>query len=222
MEYTKWNNTYNKVRNTLWLNTFVILTRYLIAFAFIPSGFKKILGERFTQLGSDSPIGFFFEALYQSGFYWNFLGWAQVVAAFLLMTQRFATIGAIFFFFIISNIWIITISLHFSGTWVITSLMFLAVVMLLIWDFHKLKSIFYADNFSAPAKNFNYPTYNRIWIIAGFVLFVLSVGFSLLLEIRPSDSFIFPGILLISMVLTVVVALFLNRKKTIKINKNEK
>ena len=118
------NSAYHTIRNKKWLNTIVILTRFLIGFAFIPSGLKKVMGVRFTQLSISEPIGFFFEALYRSGIYWNFLGWAQLIAALLLMTQRFATLGAIFFFFIISNIWMITLSLNFSGTWVIIDRMF--------------------------------------------------------------------------------------------------
>jgi hypothetical protein len=110
-------------------------------------------------------------------FYW----WAQIIAAFLLMTQRFATLEAVIFFFIISNIWVITILLHFSDTWVITSLMLLAVMMLLLWDFYKLKYLFYPDNFSVVIKSKDYPTYNRIWVVTGFILFVLSaVGLLLL------------------------------------------
>ncbi len=31
------------------------------------------MGNRFTILGLDDPIGFFFEALYRTGFYWRFL-----------------------------------------------------------------------------------------------------------------------------------------------------
>ena len=175
MSFEKIGACFVKVRKMNWLNTFVILTRYLIAFAFIPSGLKKILGLRFTQMTVDTPIGFFFEGMFQTGFYWNFIGWAQVIAAFLLMTQRFATLGAIFFFFIISNICVITISLHFSGTWIITLLMLLAVLMLLLWDAHKIKYLFCADNFLADMKFENFPTYNRFWILSGFILFALSI-----------------------------------------------
>ena len=56
------------------------LTRILLFLAFLPSGLKKVLGERFTLLGVDTPVGFFFEALYQTGFYWNFLGLMQLIA----------------------------------------------------------------------------------------------------------------------------------------------
>jgi uncharacterized membrane protein YphA (DoxX/SURF4 family) len=216
IHYKRISIAYNTIRQISWLNTFVILTRYLIAFAFIPSGLKKIAGERFTQMSIASPIGYFFEGLYQTGIYWNFIGWAQIIAAFLLMTQRFATIGAIFFFFIISNIWVITISLHFSGTWIITSLMLLAVIMLLAWDFHKLKYLFYADNFYAEKNSVTYPTYNRIWVVTGLVLFALSVvGLVLLVKEQPS-SMIFSRILLVSILLIVTVAIYFNRKKVSK------
>lgn len=221
MNYAAINRANYRFRNIRWINTFVILTRYLIAFAFIPSGLKKIAGERFTQMSRDTPIGYFFEVLYQSGIYWNFIGWAQVIAALLLMTQRFATLGAVFFFFIISNIWIITISLHFSGTWVITSLMLLAVLMLLIWDFHKLKYIFFQDNFSVNVKSPNYPTYNRIWVITGFILFVVSIAGLLLLEIQPPGSVLLSRIWLSGILLIVAVAVYLNNKHYKKFSANE-
>lgn len=88
---------YDRLRRNPFLHIFIILTRFLIGFAFIPSGLKKVLGLRFSNISTDNPIGFFFEAMYQTGFYWNFLGWAQVIAALLLMTQRFATLGAVIF-----------------------------------------------------------------------------------------------------------------------------
>ncbi|WP_165439481.1 hypothetical protein [Chryseobacterium phocaeense] len=53
--------------------------------------------------------------------------------------------AALMFLTILSNIWIITISLSFTGTWIITSLMMIAVIILLIWDHHKLMSLF-SDN----------------------------------------------------------------------------
>ncbi|MBK8748417.1 MAG: DoxX family protein [Saprospiraceae bacterium] len=212
MDITKINSTYSRIRSKRWLNTIVILSRYLIAFAFIPSGLKKIMGLRFTQIGIDNPIGFFFEGLFQSGIYWNFIGWAQVVAAFLLMTQRFATLGTLFFFFIISNIWVITISLHFTGTWIITSLLLFAIIMMLLWDFNKLKFIFYPDNYSVVVKDSNYPTHNRIWIIAGFILFGLSLVGSFLLEMQQYGTPIFFYIWFASIIVTVVLAIYLNRK----------
>ncbi|MET0244128.1 MAG: hypothetical protein ABW174_11700 [Flavitalea sp.] len=176
----KLNHTYTTIRKLKWLNVFVILTRYLIGFAFIPSGLKKVLGQRFTSISVDTQIGFFFEALYRSGIYWNFLGWCQLIAALLLMTQRFATVGALIFFGIAINIWLITISMHFTGTWIITSLLVLATLLLLIWDLPKLMPLFYPDNYQAGKKPEEvFPTFNRLTMIIGLLLFVASLAFSL-------------------------------------------
>ena len=70
-----------RARASLWLLRFTWLTRILLGVAFLPSGMTKLLGNRFTLLGTDTPIGFFFEALYQTGFYWRFIGLAQLTAA---------------------------------------------------------------------------------------------------------------------------------------------
>ncbi|MGH1519290.1 DoxX family membrane protein [Chryseobacterium sp. JK1] len=144
----------------------IIHLRYLVGFAFFPSGLVKLMGERFTRISTDHPIGYFFEALYQSGLYWNFLGLAQVTAGILLITQRYATLGSLMFLAILSNIWIITISLSFKGTWIITSLMMIAVLILIIWDQHKLRPIL---NYNKPSSVKEYPDPGRIWIMAGVV-----------------------------------------------------
>ena len=217
VDWVKVNAVYDSIRSNRHINTFVILTRYLIAFAFVPSGLKKVLGERFTQLGVDTPVGFFFEGLYQSGFYWNFLVLGQLFAAFLLMTQRFATLGASIFFFIITNIWVITIAMNFSGTWVITSLMMLATMMLLFWDYHKLKYLFYADNFSMQRTETTYPSYNGIWINAGILLFILSTGGLILLEKLKSTNPVFLLVWLLAIVFTVLSALVINEFRYRKI-----
>lgn len=166
---------FNRIRTKRHLNTFVILTRYLIGFAFIPSGLTKVLNERFTRISIDNPIGFFFEGLYQSGVFWQFIGWSQLIAAFLLMTQRFATIGAVLYLPLITSIWVITCSLHFTGTWFITSLMLLACLGLIAWDYQKWKTLFYEDNFRHATPVTNYPTYSNNWIILGGILFFCNV-----------------------------------------------
>ena len=167
---------YFTLRKNIWLARLVWLMRFVIGFAFIPSGLRKVLGQRFTQISIDNPIGFFFEGLYQSGAYWQFLGYGQVAAAFLLMTQRFATLGNLIFFFIISNIWMITVALEFKGTWVITSLMLFASTGMLLWDANKLRYLFFPDNFSDNSRYEDLPAHSRIWEWAGLLLFVMSVS----------------------------------------------
>ena len=75
----------------------IIYTRYLVGGAFVFASLIKIKGHRFTQVADDAgghSGGHFFEMMYQSGLYWQFLGWAQLVAGLLLLTQRFALLEA--------------------------------------------------------------------------------------------------------------------------------
>lgn len=76
------------------LHRLAIVSRILLALAFIPTGMVKLLGQRFTLMSPDTPIGGFFEAMYQTGFYWNLLGLAQVMAGVLLLVPWTATLGA--------------------------------------------------------------------------------------------------------------------------------
>jgi len=173
---------YYRLRTHKKLNRFIYFTRYLIGFAFIPSGLTKLKGLRFTKAGTDTPIGYFFEALYQTGPYWQFLGAIQLLTAFLLMSQRFATLGAILFLSIMGNIWVITISMNFSGTYIITSLMLLANLMLIAWDWYKIKFMLYPDNFKYQDKNFIIPAIKPIWITIGIIIFFLSLGSMIMLS----------------------------------------
>jgi uncharacterized membrane protein YphA (DoxX/SURF4 family) len=130
-----------RVKQNRLLQYFTAFNRIILAVAFIPSGLTKVLGNRFTQLPLDNPIGFFFEAFYQTGGWYRFVGIAQVLAAILLLIPRTSTLGATIFFPIVLNIMIITISVGFNGTWLITSLMFLANLYLICWDYDKFKPL---------------------------------------------------------------------------------
>jgi len=133
-----------QMKDKIWLQVFIIYTRYLIGGTFVYAAIVKIQGLRFTSVdGSDYPINspfHFFETMYQTGIYWQFLGWIQLIAGLLLMTQRYSKLGAILFVTIISNIFVITISIPgFSGTSFVTGLIFLATLMLVLWDWPALK-----------------------------------------------------------------------------------
>lgn len=115
--------------------------KILLFLGFLPSGLKKLLGERFTILGVDTPVGFFFEALYRTGFYWNFLGFVQLIAGVLLLIPRSSFFGALLYLPIITNIFIIVTSMHFKGTPYVVGLMLLGNLYLIFWDYKKLKQI---------------------------------------------------------------------------------
>ena len=130
-----------KVKQIRLLHYFTVFNRITLAIAFIPSGLTKLLGNRFTQIPIDNPVGFFFEAFYQTGGWYRFVGFAQVLAAILLLIPRTSTLGATIFFPIVLNIAIITYAVGFQGTWVITLLMFLSNLYLICWDYDKFKAI---------------------------------------------------------------------------------
>ncbi len=126
------------------LRRLAIVSRILLALAFIPTGMVKLLGHRFTLLGIDTPVGAYFEAMYRTGFYWNFLGAGQLVAGILLLIPATSTLGAVVFFPIIVNVFVVTVSIGFRGTPVVTGLMLLAGLFLLCWDYDRLKGILFA------------------------------------------------------------------------------
>jgi hypothetical protein len=134
-----------RARSSLLLRYFATINRILLAIGFVPTAMVKILGRRFTAEDLSNPIGFFFEAMYRTGAYWQFIGWAQALAGVLLLIPATSTLGAVLFFPIILNIFIITVSLGFTGTPVVTGGMLLATLFLLCWDWHRLKPILFAQ-----------------------------------------------------------------------------
>ncbi len=155
---------------------FIIYLRYILGFAFVFASLVKIQGLRFTtESGAENPINsawHFFETLYESGIYWRFIGIAQFLAGFLLLTQRYAKLGALLNLPIIANILVITLSYDFNYTPVITSLMFLANILLILWDWDTFR-IFV----NKPPKT-TYPNrleYDTLWQFIGFAFLVLAI-----------------------------------------------
>ncbi len=203
------SSIYVRVRTYYPLNLMVWLTRYLLAFAFIPSGMKKVLGQRFTSIGTDNQIGYFFEALFRSGMYWNFLGWGQLIAAFLMMTQLFSTLGNLIFFFIISNIFFITVSMHFTGTWLIALLMLFASTCLLLWDADKLQYVIKQKGFLEISLDIKLPKASKIWQISGLLIFIASVSYTLIDNVIKTNHLQLFLVFFIAIILTVAVTIIL-------------
>ena len=124
---------------------FTLMCRILLAVAFIPTGSVKLMGERFTSLGVDTSVGAFFEAMYQTGGYWRFLGLSQVLAGVLLLIPATAFYGAVLFLPILVNVVVITIAIEFKGTPMITVAMLLANLWLLAWDWPRWRAVLIAD-----------------------------------------------------------------------------
>lgn len=162
------------IRRNRYINIFVINLRFLIGFGFLPSGITKILDNPFTRVENTGVFFDYLDALHQTGFYYNLIGWAQVIAAILLITQRFATLGAFLFLPIIFNIAALTLSTIGSFTPFIATLMLLGIIFLLFWDYYKWINIISPDNklIMVPLKN-DYPTYNTVWLLTGICLLVI-------------------------------------------------
>ena len=133
-----------------WLGHFTVGVRLLLAIGFVPPGLTKVLGEPFTIIPPDNPIGLYFHVLHDTGAYYRMIGLVQVLAGMLLLFPRTALVGALLYLPVITNILVLTWALSFGGTWVITTLMFLANVYLLAWDYDKLRGLWRRREGDAP------------------------------------------------------------------------
>ncbi len=141
----KFDQIHLKARQNKWLWAFAIFNRIMLALGFLPSGFVKVNGERFTSLATTHPMGSYLEAFYHTGFYYSFVGVTQITAAVLLLIPRTATLGAILYFPIILNIFLLSFAVRFEGSLLSSPLMVISCFYLLCWDWHKLKFIFFPD-----------------------------------------------------------------------------
>lgn len=168
----------DRLKSFFLVQLLIIYTRYLIGGAFVFACIIKIKGKRFTTYSQeDAPLGsamHFFEVFYQTGLYWQFIGWTQLVAGFLLMTQRFAKLGAAVNLPIILNVFVITISMEFGGTPVITGLMLAANLLLIWWHWGELRSL--VDLPYQPA-NPDLEENKPLWAITGLLLFGFTAGY---------------------------------------------
>ena len=112
-----------------------------VLWAGVHSAELQSMHRPFTILPDSNPVGHYFNALYQTGFYYEFLGWSQLTAAVLLLIPRTSHIGALAFLPIIVNIAVLTSSVGFKGTWVITILMSIAGLYLVCWEYDRFKPI---------------------------------------------------------------------------------
>jgi uncharacterized membrane protein YphA (DoxX/SURF4 family) len=102
---------------------------------FITSGIRKLPGIKFTELAIDNPVGSFFNAMHETGFYWNFIGYFQITLGILIFFNRFAVASSLLMMPVTVNIFLVSISLHMKGTPFITSAMILGNIFLLLWNY---------------------------------------------------------------------------------------
>ena len=156
--------------------------RVLLAAGFLPTGLIKVMGHRFTSLAADSgPIGAFFEAMYQTGIYWQFIGAVQVIGAVLLLVPPAAHLGAAIVVSVLTNIVIITVSLGFIGTPFISVPMLAAGLWLIAWDYHRFHPMLSTAPWARPPTPAPLDPVERtalwIWSASLIGFFFLARGF---------------------------------------------
>lgn len=157
-----------------WTQMFTVFTRCLLGLAFIPPSIPKILHKPFTILPDTNPVGHYFNALMDTGFYYEFIGWSQIIAAILLLIPRTSHIGAMMFLPIIANIAVLTCSVGFVGTWLLTIFMCLAAVYLVAWEYDRLKPLIFFNREDKPRKfKYQYITIPLFFAVGGVAMGVL-------------------------------------------------
>ena len=179
---------YGELKRNRWIRRFAIFCRLSLALGFIPASIVKMTGQRFTALPAKHPLGHYFDALLLTGFYYTFIGAAQMIAALLLLIPRTALMGAIFYFPIILNIFVLTHAMRFDGTRIVT-LMLLANLFLLAWDYDRLK---YVTPFYRPAEDHHgtltsrFPRLFFAGVLAAVASVIVLTGF--LFDIMPGNE----------------------------------
>lgn len=189
---TRIEEIYYEAKSDKWFQGFVVFCRIALAASFIPSGYVKIMGERFAEgLPSNNPLGHYFDALQLTGYYYTFIGITQIIIAILLLIPRTSLIGALMYFPIIVNICVLTYATRFEGTRIVT-FMVLACLFLLIWDYNRLKHILPFKQPKTDPHVLKKPLGKRLRILFfGSSLAVLAfiiVGTFYLYEIGPCNS----------------------------------
>jgi uncharacterized membrane protein YphA (DoxX/SURF4 family) len=162
---------------------FTIFVRYLLGIAFVWASILKIKGIRFEpNSGENTPIGslsHLLEAMYRSGFYWYFIGWGQLIAGLLIMSQIFSTLGAVVYFPIMLAIFVLTTAFQGPVFLTMTSLMLLTNVYLLLWDWNKLKFIILNNPGEYIDQNTQFSR-KKIWTYIGVVIGLAVVIFRII------------------------------------------
>lgn len=152
-------------------HTVIVLIRIFLGFIFFGAGMSKLYFEHKFP-GIIGPVWLEDElSKHGLGFYARFIAGSQIIAGLLLLTQRFATLGAILTFPILLNIFMVTVSLKWQGTPYVNAFFLLLNTWLLAYDYHKLKFIL-----TDKPRELKSISLKRISLSADFLLIVAAIG----------------------------------------------
>ena len=161
-------------RRRRWVHLAVVNLRILIGFGFLPAGLKKVLDQPFTDPGNQGRFHDFLHAFHASGAFYQFVGVVQLTAATLLMTQRFATLGAVIALPVLAAITAFCWSTGVVPTAIVATLMLSGTIGLLLWDLDRWRGVL--GGAPAPPAAPPAPIDLRLWQAAGAVVLALYVG----------------------------------------------
>lgn len=188
----RFEELYYEAKSDKWLKNFAIFCRIALSASFLIGGYVKVIGERFAAgLPSNNPLGHYFDALYLTGYYYTFIGIAQLLIGILLLIPRTSLLGALMYFPIIVNICVLTYATRFDGIR-LNTMMVLASLFLLVWEYDRLKYIlsFKQPETSAPVLKRPVGLRLRFLFFGGSfaLLAFIIVGTFYLYEIWPGNS----------------------------------
>ncbi|MCH7408763.1 DoxX family protein [Belliella sp. DSM 111904] len=184
------DSIHQAIRSNFWHWCFYLFCRLSLAIGFLIAGMVKIMGERFASGLSDiHPMGSYLEALFHTGYYYTFIGVAQVLAAVMLLIPRAVLAGALLYMSIIFNIWILSLAVRFEGSLVSSTLMVLATLYLICYHFDQFKWIFSKSNELNLKLSIMDRKFPLRFFFASLMAIVLVVYiFTNLFEIMPRNS----------------------------------
>ncbi len=156
--------------------------RIVVGFAFVPAGLKKLLGQPFTDPGNAGVFHDFLDAFLATGGLYRFVGAMQLTVALLLMTQRFAALGAALALPIAAAITAFTWSTARAPTVIVTTLLTLALAGLLTWDLRRWVAMLTERALPPPPPPMTpAPIERRLWAWCGLAVIATYGGLCLAL-----------------------------------------
>ncbi|MCB0551350.1 MAG: DoxX family membrane protein [Phaeodactylibacter sp.] len=132
----------------------VVSTRIFLGLLFFTGGMSKLM----PFPGVMGPT-WLIERLaeYELELYGYFIAYSQVTIGLLLLSQRFATLGAVMLFPLLLNMFVITVSMHWRGTPYVIAVFILMNIFLLIADYHRLKYMLFPRTEALTAPRLTRP-----------------------------------------------------------------
>ncbi len=171
--------------------------RWFLGILFTISGLAKLI-PHFPNTMGPTNLEFLLEP-HGLALYARFIATAEVGTGLLLLTRRFATLGALFLVPMLANIIVITYSLHWQGTPYLVAGFLVLALILLAWDYPKLAALI--GNRPAPLPATIPGLVRPVFWATGLGLILVTIGAVRL----PSNTS--PGVWMVLAVLALLIVL---------------